>query len=562
MHLITRSDISGRDMRLKDGSSEAIQREVDEALEAMGLAEFGGARRDVVVDGTAGTWYANFLESINDAMEDRDTQLALLHVCVRSVGVGLIADLWKNQHRSKAASLEAQHSRAIVHARAEHKALSQTIQQRLSTRLKASLKRLAAEKDSSSNSANALSSLSTFGDITETNALLHHPSNYGLVAGISSPRRHGGPTYLEDAGSAEVEKETPGASRRKPRRRAGELEELLAFGAGMNFDSSGAPGKRKRRGGAAGDEHTGDIRTPPVDESAAENNSPPSMPSSREREKDKEKDAKDMRDAEDLRRRGEIFKQAYAPVFSIEKLFTEKELQLHANQARLATFRYFTEKQALEDAAAEAAAGAGDDNQHHGSGDAEAADTTPTGGNTPAPGDDTASDTAAATAAAAAPTSAAATAAAPAGGGAGTSGAGVGAAGGNGTAAAADDRDRSPTGGEQLSRSIAAAPAYSVNTRSNPPRSSGNKDLEGLVASGMPPIGMSYVNKAGIAPPPPQLRAEDVDSDLDILRRICEPLPSASSGGGGKRRTGTGGGDDGGFGGAGTGGGGKKVRRG
>lgn len=76
-------------MRLLDDSSDTIHREVEEALTGMGLGDLvgagqGGARGnpkdDPSVMGGAGRWYGDFLEKVNQSMEERDAQLTLLYV--------------------------------------------------------------------------------------------------------------------------------------------------------------------------------------------------------------------------------------------------------------------------------------------------------------------------------------------------------------------------------------------------------------------------------------------------------------------------------------------------
>ncbi|KAF8542854.1 Sds3-like-domain-containing protein [Trichophaea hybrida] len=405
MQLVTKADISGRDMRLIDDSTESVHKEVEKTLASMGV------RGSEAAEGVGGRWYSEFLQKVNDAMEERDTQLTLLN----------------NSHRTKAASLVAQHTRAIIHAREEHKSLANTIQQRLSARLKAQLKKLAAEKESSSTSANALSSLAIGGgltDIADSNALHLHPSHYGLAAGIGSPRRHGGLPFDDD-----IEKET--STRRKPRRRAGEVEELMAFGAGMNFDSPNANGKRKRRGAAA-DVVPDDVSTPPAFPTTFDATSPSANPL----------DSASAESGEETRRkREEVLKQVYNPVYSLEKLFTEKELLLHSNQATLATLRHFSERLGK------------DPDQENAVGDDT--DDTPTGANTPVPGAS--------------------------------------------VAAGDDEMDIDP---EERGRGL-----------------SPTREMESLVLGGVPGVGMSYVNKTGIAPPPPGLRADDAEVDLAFLRR-------------------------------------------
>jgi hypothetical protein len=76
MQLITKADISGRNMRLMDDSTETVHGEVERALVTMGMrgSEAGS-------EGVGGRWYSEFLRKVNDVMEERDTQLTLLNVC-------------------------------------------------------------------------------------------------------------------------------------------------------------------------------------------------------------------------------------------------------------------------------------------------------------------------------------------------------------------------------------------------------------------------------------------------------------------------------------------------
>lgn len=75
-------------MRLLDDSSDTIHREVEEALTEMGLGELvsggqggrGNPKDDPSVMGGAGRWYGDFLEKVNQGMEERDAQLTLLYV--------------------------------------------------------------------------------------------------------------------------------------------------------------------------------------------------------------------------------------------------------------------------------------------------------------------------------------------------------------------------------------------------------------------------------------------------------------------------------------------------
>jgi hypothetical protein len=289
-------------------------------------------------------------------------------------------------------------------------------------RLKAQLKKLAAEKESSSatslSSLNALST-STYTDLTETNALLLHPSQFGMVPGIGSPSRRG----------ADDDREEP--ARRKPRRRAGEVEELLNFGVGINFDPLSNTGKRKRA-----NRRDRDTDREPEDTNA--NIHEATSPSSGSATANLDSTLPNIATSDYQRRRDEILKQVYAPVYSFDKLFTEKELQLAGTRASLAAVRFFTERPQM----------------HYEDGDSENDDD---GGiATPHP--------------------------------------------------EVEDEESGNGGGG----------GGNYNTRSNPPRH--HREIENMVLNGVPGFGMTFVNKAGVAPPPPALRSEDADADLVAMR--------------------------------------------
>lgn len=76
MQLVIGADVSGRDMRLLDDSAEAVQRSTETVLQNLGLRS-----TDVGTEGTSGRWYAEFIQKVNNEMEERDAQLTLLNVC-------------------------------------------------------------------------------------------------------------------------------------------------------------------------------------------------------------------------------------------------------------------------------------------------------------------------------------------------------------------------------------------------------------------------------------------------------------------------------------------------
>ena len=446
-------------MRLLDDSPEGIQAQVNEELDRMGLGDLvtaatatgrggAGVKDDpaaVGVTGLAGKWYGQFVEAVNEGMEERDAQLTLLYVRLPSPSFpgGVHANYPQNNYQHKMNSLDFQHKRSVVLARSEHQSLSNTIQARLMARLKAQLKKLAAEKESTSSTAlSSLANLSSSGyaDLTETSALLLHPSQFGLAPPLSSPSR---PT--------EDEKET----RRKPRRRVGEVEELLSFGVGINFDPpSSSTSKRKRA--ARRDREAAEIEEThtPIHDAASPSSTSAVISSLDQQNIDREA----LR-----RRREELLKQVYSPIYSFDKLFTDKELQMAGHQASLAAIRFFTERPQM----------------HYDDGDSDEDGAEPTGlvASTPHPGDMfDADDDAAAT------------------------------SGGNGSGNG------------------------SYNTRSNPPRFA--RELESLVFNGVPGFGTTFVNKAGVAPPPPALRGDEIEADLAAMRGGALAVRTAGNGDG------------------------------
>ena len=325
-------------------------------------------------------------------------------------------------------SLDFQHKLSVVLARSEHHSLSNTIRARLMARLNAQLKKLAVEKESTSSTAlSSLANLSSTGyaDLRETNALLLHPSQFGLAPPLSS--------------RPEDEKGT----RRKPRRRVGEVEELRSFGAGINFDSaSSSTSKRKRA--ARRDREAAEIEeTHTPIHNTASSSSTSAVTSSLDQ---RNIDCGALR-----RRREELLKQVYFPIYSFDKLFTDKELQMAGHQASLAAIRFFAERPQMH---------YNDDDD----GNSDEDGTEPTGfvASTPYPG---------------------------------------------GTFDAHDDAAASGGNGSGNG---------SYNTRSNPPRLV--RELESLVFNSVPGLGAAFVNKTGIAPPPPPLRSGEIEADLAAMR--------------------------------------------
>jgi hypothetical protein len=129
--------------------------------------------------------------------------------------------------------------------------------------------------------------------------------------------------------STEDEKET----RRKPRRRVGEVEDLLSFCVSVTFDPpSSSASKRKRA--ARRDREAAEIKEThnPIHVAASPWSSSAVISSLEQQNIDPEA----LR-----RRREELLKQVYTSVYSFDELFTEKELQMARNQASLPAIRFF-----------------------------------------------------------------------------------------------------------------------------------------------------------------------------------------------------------------------------
>ena len=152
------------------------------------------------------------------------------------------------------------------------------------------------------------------------------------------------------------------------------------------------------------------------------------------------------------RHREELLKQVYFPIYSFDKLFTDKELQMAGHQASLAAIRFFAERPQMHH----------NDDDDDGNSDEDGTEPTGFVASTPYPGEMfDAHD-------------------------------GAAASGGNGSGNG------------------------SYNTRSNPPRLVG--ELESLVFNSVPGLGAAFVNKTGIAPPPPPLRSGEIEADLAAMR--------------------------------------------
>ncbi|RKF61808.1 hypothetical protein GcC1_152003 [Golovinomyces cichoracearum] len=199
----------------------------------------------------AGRVYAEFAKDCNDAMEERDTALAILH---RNVAVRM-TDIQSTYNYYKTLALN------------EHKALRTTLRDRLINSITNKKIRLTKEKEI---------------DVTESTALLLHPSQFG----ISNPSSPGGIH-----------------SKRATRNRR-DVDETISYSD---------PYKRKRK--------THDRDESPI--------------STRQRYENGSGVPSWLAEKNNL-----VATQIESPLYSIEKLFTEKELAMTYNTAALAAYSY------------------------------------------------------------------------------------------------------------------------------------------------------------------------------------------------------------------------------
>ena len=226
-----------------------------------------------------GKYYSRFVESVNDAMEERDYNLTMLWVSrlliksSRTCPVITGTDHQQNKHESTKLEIENTYLYKVHMAEEEHRCLAATIRERLTASIQRKCDRLKKEKEQL--------------DLSDSNAMLLHPNQFS----ITNPASPGGP-------------QAP----RKTRNRGhkfGDTDELAA----------GGENKRKRK----------------LFEDN-ENGSP--GPSGRNN---------DLRVGSPFReaKARTIHNQFEAPAYSLERLFTEKELSYAMNQAAHAASEFF-----------------------------------------------------------------------------------------------------------------------------------------------------------------------------------------------------------------------------
>ncbi|KAF2739636.1 hypothetical protein EJ04DRAFT_508516 [Polyplosphaeria fusca] len=204
-----------------------------------------------------GKHYSRFVESVNDALEERDYNLTML---------------W-NKHENHKNEIENAHHYKIQIAEEEHKLLTNTIRERLQASIQARTARLKREKEQL--------------DLSDSNAMLLHPNQFS----INNPASPGGP-------------QAPRKTRRTGHK-FGDLDDLAAV----------AENKRKRKLFEDND-----------------NDSP--GPSGRNMDLGV---GSPFREA----KARTIHAQFEASAFSLDRLFTEKELNMAMNHATVAASNFF-----------------------------------------------------------------------------------------------------------------------------------------------------------------------------------------------------------------------------
>ncbi|KAF3942304.1 hypothetical protein ABW19_dt0205621 [Dactylella cylindrospora] len=250
----------------------------------------------------AGRFYSAFIDSVNDSVERREVEMTELHL----------------QHTRRLKNVNLHHNLALHHAEAEYQHLVGNIRQRLLNRLQQNRKKLISDKDNL--------------DMSEPSFAFLHPAQY---AAMQSERSPGGRQHLTDVySSLDV------APTRKLRGRRGEdsnsdsksgdlfsvlqaIENsgVLSNGNLHGSQSPGGLGKRKRGNNRKGRDN---------DDSLLPNFTEISRPSTP--------------------RSGEITSKARAgvhpadlakPLYTLDKLFSDKELAAATTAAQSSTVKYY-----------------------------------------------------------------------------------------------------------------------------------------------------------------------------------------------------------------------------
>ncbi|KAF8453478.1 Sds3-like-domain-containing protein [Terfezia claveryi] len=330
---ISSADTSGRDLRMLDDSPDGIDYVVSGGMYLGGSSGEGTAASNIrsgsggVGDVHPGGYYANFVQDVNECMEERDVGLAVLH----------------RQYHAKLTALKSAHERNLHHAREEHLNLAVTMKQRLINRLYNAKKKLSADKEQL--------------DIADTHALLHHPNQFSIgsaAAGmLGSPSRDNGPRggIMGDGGLADIFGSGGGmGSRRKLRQRKNEVDELMlgtgglfdVFTSGRAADINGNGESKSQRRKARAGRHSRRTGGEEEEELDIYGNGV-ATPNGNGGNGNAGVGAAQLASLLHKQQLGGAGEDLLTkPVWGIEKLFTEKELQMAGNLAALATVRYFS----------------------------------------------------------------------------------------------------------------------------------------------------------------------------------------------------------------------------
>ncbi|KAF2864291.1 hypothetical protein K470DRAFT_297364 [Piedraia hortae CBS 480.64] len=240
MALVQRVDSFADNGPMEDGPEE-LRRMVEEQMSLSGQVE------DNAVAAMATQRFGEFVREVNDALEKRDAQLTALH----------------NSYQQSVREVERVTQQKLYQADEEHKALSSTIRQRLTTSISKKRQQLLRDKEQL--------------DIADSNAFLMNPTLFSI--------NNTNPT-------------SPGAYNRKTRH----LRHRAV--------SPGGDVGKKRKLAVMEDEGDSPVRA-----------------GSRERS---------------------VYAQYEAPAYSLERIFTEKELSMATATAQIATYRYFNQPEYAE----------------------------------------------------------------------------------------------------------------------------------------------------------------------------------------------------------------------
>ncbi|KAK6346905.1 hypothetical protein TWF696_007006 [Orbilia brochopaga] len=297
------------------------------------LPDFGGEVDDAIADvlknsgvmlqstgEKAGRLYSTFIDNINDHIARRDVEMAELHF----------------SHARRLRNVELHHTLALHHAEAEYQHLVGNIRQRLLARLQQNRKKMISDKDNL--------------DTMEPTFAYLHPAQY---ASLQAERSPGGRAHLTDIYSS-----LEGAPTRKLRGRRGEdnnsdakngdlltiLQSLESSGAGPSngglhgSQSPGGGAKRKR-----GNHRKGRDNDDLLLNSFAEISRPSTPRSS---------------DAAPKSRSGVHASDFVKPIYTLDKLFSDKELAAATSAAQASTVKFYTELYQKQVAEAEGGNGA------------------------------------------------------------------------------------------------------------------------------------------------------------------------------------------------------------